>query len=331
MEIPKTIAGAPTKVVAPIVLAAAAYVGWRFYQARQTAADTTDTTVTDGDFGAIDSSVPGVLGAVSPTNSYGATTGGTSDTGADDPTRFTTDSQWTNYVTDKLSQSDTWSYTDIVTALGNYIASKPMTDDQQSIVRAAIAVGGYPPTGAKTISSGGSASLSVQPDNVHAQTVGQEAVDIAFNPVAGAGSYQVYQAGVTPPVGTGSSSPIRVSNLKPSTNYQFFVTPYTAAGVAGPRSAGVSVTTTSFAIPAPARPAVSSVTVSGARASTGAVAHATEYRWYVNGGLQSVTSSPSTTISGLRPKTTYSVIVKAAMPPNSSMSPGSPAATFKTK
>ena len=332
MEIPKTIAGAPTKVIAPVVLAAAAYVGWRFYQARQGAgADTSDSTVADGEFGAVDSSVPGVLGSVSPTNSYGADTGGTTDTGADDPTRFTSDSQWTNYVTDKLSQSDSWSYTDIVTALGSYIASKPMTDTQQSIIRAAIAVGGYPPSGAKTVSSGGSATLSVTPENVHIQTTGQEAVDVAFNEVSGAASYQVYQSGVTPPVGTGSSSPIRVSNLKPSTSYQFFVTPYTAAGVAGPRSAGVSVTTTSFAIPTPAKPSVSSVTVSGARATTGAVPHATEYRWFVNGGIQSVTTTPATTITGLRSKTNYTVIVKAAMPPNSSMSPGSPAASFKTK
>jgi hypothetical protein len=121
-------------------------------------------TVADGEFGAVDSSIPGVLGAVSPTNSYGSgDTGNTGDT-TSGPGHFKTNGEWTDYVVGKLSQSDTWSYTDIVIAIGNGLAGRPTTTAQQDILRAAIAVGGQPPEGAIVIVPGGNTGITVAPD-----------------------------------------------------------------------------------------------------------------------------------------------------------------------
>lgn len=240
----------PKEPVIAIGVGAAAFIGWRYWQARKSAAAdaaAADTTTSDFADGGLP---PGVIGAVSPTNSYGdsgSTATGDSTVG---PGSFTNNAQWTDYVVTKLQQSNDWSYTDIVTALGNGLAGRPTTDTQQSILRAAIAVGGQPPQGAIVIVSGGNTGLTVAPTGVSVQSVSTNQAVIAFTAVPGAASYRAFRSGVAVAVGSADSSPITISALAPNTSYTVHVTAYTASGMASPDSSAVTVKTAAGAAPA---------------------------------------------------------------------------------
>jgi hypothetical protein len=330
MEIPK-VGPLPKKAVIPLVVGITAYVGWRFWQSRQASSGDAESTISDGEFGAIDSSVPGVIGAVSPTNQYGSDTGSTgTDTGGTDPTRFTNNQQWTEYVTEKLQQSDNWSYTDIVTAIGNGLAGKPTSDAQQAILRAALAVGGNPPAGAITIVSGGNTPLTVGVSNLHLQSATETVVILSWNPVAGADTYNVYREGQSTNVGTTGTPTITMQGLNPNTTYRFRVTPMTSSHQAGPTSGYVTVKTKATTLGKAATPTVSAITATSARIATKAVSGAHGYLWYVSGRNQLYSESTSFVVTGLKPKTTYTVSVAAFI---QQQTPGarSGTATFKTK
>jgi hypothetical protein len=308
IDIPK-VGAIPKKVVIPLAVGLVAFVGWRFWVARNEAADGDVPTVTDGDFGAVDSSIPGVIGAVSPTNQYGS-----GDTGSDagnDPTRFTSNAQWTDYVVGKLQQSDSWTYNDIVTAIGNGLAGKPTSDTQQAILRAAIAVGGNPPSGSIVIVSGGNTGITIAPTNVHVQSVSETGAVIAFNPVAGADRYVVYRSGVSANVGTSTGSPITVAGLSSNKSYTVQVAALNSAGSAGPKSSAVTVKTKAYSLGKPSTPTVSSITKSTIQATTKAVAGADGYRWYINGGARGYSEAPTYKITGLSANKRYTVTVAA--------------------
>jgi len=310
VEIPK-VGKLPKKVLIPLAVGLAGFVAWRFWTARQDAADATDTTDTTGDFGAVDGSIPGVIGAVSPTNSYGTDTGNTTDNG-DDPTRFTNNAQWTDYVVGKLQQSDTWTYSDIVTAIGLGLAGKPTTTAQQDILRAALAVGGQPPSGAIVIVTGGNTAITVAPTGLKVTGVTQTTVSLSWNAVPGAASYRVYRSGASTNVGSSTAPSIRIDGLQPATSYTFHVTAFSASASAGPTSANVTGKTTGYTLAKPATPTVASITKNSAKVSTRAVAHADGYRWYINGVAHGYSESPTGyTVSGLAANHSYTVSVAA--------------------
>jgi hypothetical protein len=229
----------PKKVLIAVGVGAVSFVGWKYWQARQTST-AADTTVTDGDFGAVDSSIPGVVGAVSPTNSYGGDTGDTGSTGVSK----TTDSQWTaDVVTAFATAGSTVSGDDVLQALGLYLANKPMTTAQQSIVQRAIAVAGYPyGTGAHTIVSGGNTALTVAPANLKVTALGPRSATIAFTAVPGATEYRAYR-GVGVNVAATHASPIIVAGLTANTKYTVTIQGLTASGIYSPSSKPIVFTT----------------------------------------------------------------------------------------
>jgi hypothetical protein len=306
VDIPK-IGPLPKKVLIPLAVGLAGFVAWRFWQAKKgTGADAGDSTVTDGDFGAVDSSIPGVVGAVSPTNSYGDS-GNTTDNG-DDPTRFTNNAQWTEYVVGKLQQSDTWSYTDIVTAIGLGLAGKPTTTAQQSILRAALAIAGLKVT-----------------------AVTQTTVSLSWNAVPGAASYRVYRSGASTNVGSSTGTTIRIDGLQPATSYSFHVAALSSSAQAGPNSANVNAKTSAYALAKPSTPTVGSITKNSVKVSTKAVPHADGYRWYINGGTRGYSESPTNySIGGLAAGHKYTVTVAADLA-HQNPGPVSAGKTFTTK
>jgi hypothetical protein len=329
VDIPK-IGPLPKKVLIPLAVGLAGFVAWRFWQAKKgTGADAGDSTVTDGDFGAVDSSIPGVVGAVSPTNSYGDS-GNTTDNG-DDPTRFTNNAQWTEYVVGKLQQSDTWSYTDIVTAIGLGLAGKPTTTAQQSILRAALAIGGQPPSGAIVIVSGGNTSITVAPTGLKVTAVTQTTVSLSWNAVPGAASYRVYRSGASTNVGSSTGTTIRIDGLQPATSYSFHVAALSSSAQAGPNSANVNAKTSAYALAKPSTPTVGSITKNSVKVSTKAVPHADGYRWYINGGTRGYSESPTNySIGGLAAGHKYTVTVAADLA-HQNPGPVSAGKTFTTK
>ncbi len=320
------------KVLAGVGVAAAGFVGWRYYQSRKdaaaAAADTTDTT----DPGFQDPGVlPSVSGAVDGSGLFGDGTT-TVPTSTDYGFTGTTNDQWTQYVATQLSQSDQWSYTDILTALGAYLAGRPLSAIQQQIVQAAIAIGGHPPVGNPVVVSGGNTPITVAPTGVVATGSTSSTVTLSWQPVAGAAQYRVYRSGVANNVGgtNDATTHITIGGLSPNTSYTFYVAAETGNGVLGPRSAGVAGKTTAISLKAPSTPKVTGVTASGASASTGAVSGATGYNWYINNVAHGHSDAPHYAISGLKKSTKYTLKVTAD---NASQAPGpaSGSVVFTTK
>jgi len=313
------------KVLIPIVVAAAGFVGYRYWKSRSSvgAGDAVDPGMEDP------GTLPGIAGAVKPDNSYGSSDGGgTGQTGGG--FRGTSNSEWTEYVTDRLQQDGRWSYSVIAVALGNFLDNKPLSTEQQDIARAAIGVAGYPPVGSHTIVPGGNTPITVAPSGVVGTATSPTTVSVSFPAVAGATTYNGYLNGGASASATGGGSPLVFSNLTPGTSYVIQVAAVSSAGGIGPKSSTITVKTPAVAVGTPARPSIVSVTNSRATLSVPKVPYATSYRWYRNGVIANATDGPAVTLTNLKSKSTYSVAVQAD---TSTGSPGklSPAVSFKTK
>jgi fibronectin type 3 domain-containing protein len=159
-------------------------------------------------------------------------------------------------------------------------------------------------------------------------TAGTKQVTVAWSPVSGATSYNVYwgtSAGVTPANGTkiaGASSPAVLQNLADSTTYYFVVTAVNGAGES--TSSVQVVATTVTPVPAPAAPAaptgLSAVGASMKATLTWApVSGAVSYNLYwststgvtpANGTRVAAVSSPYV-LTNLAAGTTYYFVVTA--------------------
>lgn len=336
LTIPK-VGSVPKKPLVLVVAAAAAFVGYRYYQARSDVGDGTGEAASDFADGGLP---PGVIGAVSPDNSYGGDTGDTGDVGNGNGAVPTTNAQWANQAATQLSQSETWSYTDIVTALGAYLAGIPLSTGQQAIVRAAIAIAGYPPVGTHTIVPGGNTPITVAPSGMKATATGPSTVSLSAGAVAGAASYRAYRNGIN--AGTSSAPAFTISGLKPGTSYAWSMRAVSSSGQEGPVSASVSVRQPAGTVSGQpvsggpptlrkaATPRVRSVKATSATLSTSAVPGATSYAWYVDGIPHGSSTGPSNhTVAGLKAKTTHYATVSAHA--SGKAGPMSNRATFKTK
>jgi hypothetical protein len=318
----------PKKVIIPIVVGAGGFVAWRYYVARNTTGGDTAADAGYDDPGTL----PGVAGAVRPDGDYGsgvATPAATSDYGF----TGTTNAQWSQYATAQLQQGDRWPYNDIVTALGNYLDSRPLSSLHQDIVRAAIAVAGMPPVGYHSIVPGGNTALTVAPSGLRA-TATPTTINVTFTGVSGATTYNAYRSNTTGTTtyaaGSSSSSPMILTGLQPNTTYTVQIAGVSASGAVGPRSAAVTVKTPGVNLATPATPSVSLITKTSAFVKTNAVPHANGYNWYNNGRIMAHTDSPNLAMTRLTSRATYKVTV-AADSSSGAPSRQSGAVTFKTK
>lgn len=307
------VGGVDKRVLLGIGGVAAVFVGWRYYQSRSAAAyDPAQTAVDPGmeDPGVL----PSVQGAVREDNSYGLPD--TSSSAGTDAYGFTgtTNAQWTQYATTQLSQaSDTWSYGAIVTALGQFIANRPLTSVQQQIVQAAIAVAGYPPEGSHVIVPGGDTAITVAPKSLRAwDTITTTQIGMQWEPVAGASHYRIFRSGLSEPVGDSVDTKFRAQGLQPNTSYGFQVAAVTASGQTGPKSNTYTARTKSVSLKAPTVK-VSSVAATAATVSWSKISGATSYRIYVNGVPHGTADGglSSYRVTALHKKTKYKVTVRA--------------------
>lgn len=327
------------KLVLGVGGVAAAFVLWRYWQARQ-AADTVVPGDSDGDGYADAGTLPSVEGAVRPDNDYGlddGQQGGSSDSYG---FRGTTNSQWTQYAATQLSAaSDRWSYGDVLDALGQFLANRPLTTTQQQIVQAAIAAAGQPPEGNHPIIPGGDVPITVAPTGLRVTGSTQTTVTLAWAAVAGASTYRIYRSGVAQAVGTASGTTGSVGGLDPNTSYGFQVAAVTASGRVGPKSATVTGRTKAVTLAKPSGVRVSEVSKTTARVTWNRVAGADRYRVYVDypdrsGGLVESGSTDGTVttyvLRGLKPNSAYKVAV-AADTASQSTGPKSGPVSFRTK
>jgi hypothetical protein len=294
------------RVIIGVGVAAGGYVAYRYYKAHNAPAAASP----DGSFE--DPGVlPGVAGAIKDGNRYGS--GDTTQTS--DTSQVTTNAAWSQLALAQLSQSDRWSYADMAGALGNYLDGQPLSDAQQEIVRAAIAIAGHPPVGSPGIIPGGNTTISIAPTGVAASGVTASSALINFVPVPGARTYNVYRSGAATSSGSSGSSPITLSDLTPNTSYSVTVAAVSASGAVGPKSSPITFKTAGVTLAVPAKPALSSLVGTRATLTTSKVPYATSYRWFMIGGqgttLLNTTDGPAVTLTNLKPKTLYVIGVQA--------------------
>lgn len=304
IDIPK-IGPVPKVAVVGVGALAAGYVGYRWWQSRSaSSAAATDTT----DPGFDDTgTLPAVAGAVSADGSYGGTTGGTGDAGT---SQITTNAAWTQYALAQLSATGSYDAGAVAAALGNYLGSQPLSTDQQTIVRAAIAVAGYPPVGTFGIISGGDTGLSIAPSGVSATGVTSSTASITFTGVNGAASYEAYVNGV--PKASAASSPISLTGLSQNTSYTVHVVAQTTSGQKSPDSPSVTFKTTVAAVGAPGGLKVTTAYTTALNLSWSAVPNAKGYQILVNGAQNGNTVTyNSGSARSLKPGKTYTIGVRA--------------------
>lgn len=326
VDVPK-IGKVDKKVIVPIGVAAVAFIGYRYWKARQDVGDgePVDPGYEDlqGGLGPGQTRPNGDYGLPDDNEDSGNSTGGF---------RGTSNSQWSEYVTDRLQQDDRWSYSTISIALGNFLSDKPLSSEQQDIVRAAIGIAGNPPVGYHTIIPGGNTSISVAPSGVAGSATGADKGRVSFVGVSGAVSYNVYVNGSVR--GTGTASPIDVTGLTPNTSYSVQVAAVSASGGVGPKSSSVTLKTQGTTLSKPSQPKISS-DAGGGRVTftTSSVPYATTYQWFLNGKIFNSTSSPAVTHTSLKPKARYSpgVSVRALGPAGTAPGPMSITKSFTTK
>lgn len=314
------------KILIPIAVAAAGFVGYRYWVARNAVGtgDPTDPGMEDPGV------IPGVAGAVKPGNDYGIPD--STQTGSGGGFRGTSNSQWTEYVTDRLQQDGRWSYSVIAVALGNYLTAKPTTGEQQEIVRAALGIAGYPPVAGYALVTGGDTGITIAPTGLTG-TATPDSITVHFTAVPGAVTYNGFVNGGAGGRATSTGTSMTFSGLTPGTSYSLQVAGVTAAGVTGPKSSAIAVKTTAAGIGKPSQPAITANTGGGrVTFTTGKVPYATSYRWFLNGKIFNTTNTPSVTLTSLKPKARYSpgvtVQAQAATGPAGAMST---AKSFTTK
>lgn len=296
------------RVAIGIGAAVVAFLAWRYWLA--------GSDVEPADEGADDTgyedggTIPSVDGA---TDWYGSGGGGSStgDDTSSTPQQLRTNAQWSQYARDQLLVTDAYTGQAIGEALGNYLAGRPLSSQQQQIVRAAIALAGYPPVGTFVVIPGGDADVTIAPTGLKVTATSATSVTLSWTGVSGAPSYRLYRSGASANVGTSRDTSATVGGLQPNTSYTFQVAAESGSGKVGPKSSPASGKTKSVTLAKPATPRVSSITATTAQLSTNAVSGASGYNWYVNGVAHGHSDKPTYRVVGLKKRTKYSVSVKA--------------------
>jgi hypothetical protein len=287
---------------------AAVFLGWRYWQARGSAAYDPDAEAVDPGFedGGL---LPGVAGAVKPGGDYGLP----GETPSTDTYGFTgkSNGQWTQYASTQLSRSETWSYTEIVSALGAFIADRPLSDDQVQIVQAAISLAGYPPEGSHSIIPGGNTQVTIAPTGVKVTPSAGQAL-VSWNAVAGASGYHVNRSdagSAAPSSVTGTS--MTMHNLTPGREYKVQVAALNSSGKPGPWSSQITFKTPAPTLKAPTGLKASKVERTQITVTYGAVAGAAGYIGFRSGVYVGAAQAAGTamTFGGLKPNTYYTLSV----------------------
>lgn len=211
------------------------FVGWRYYQAAKAPA-ATDVPAT-GDVGApVDAS--GVIGAPASGNVQYAGT-----TTQSDASTIATNEQWTARAVELLSAAGI-DPAKVYQALGDFLARRPLDNQEQQIVSSAIAAAGQPPVGGpySIIPQVGPVSLTA-PTGLKVVSTTTTTATVTFNAVPGAAFYYLYRDGIKDNISGSRDTKITASGLTRGTQYKLSVAAAATTGKLGPRSGTVTATT----------------------------------------------------------------------------------------
>lgn len=290
--------------------AIALYVGYRYYQNRQSAAATA-TPVTPN-VSNPDLSASGVIGGTPSGNTQYAG----STTNATNPNVLNTNAQWVADAVSKLSQTGNAKYDSaaVYQALGDFIAQRPLTNSEQDIVRAAIGASGNPPEGHLSIvPTTGDVTLPA-PTGLKVLEVFPSYAHLQWNAVPNAAYYNVYRSdtGVTP-VGTSPTPTATLTGLAPNKSYAVTVKAVSSLGKIGNTSSSVSVKTSMQTVGKPAKPRVTGITRTSAVLTSSVPSGATGLNWFIDSVPHGSSSGASYTANSLKPNTKYYVTARGSL------------------
>jgi hypothetical protein len=224
---------------------AAAYVGWRWYQAKKTAA-ADQTPTTDGTYTTPDQSEYGLSTLGGATNVTGNT--GSTTTDATTPDAIDTNAKWTQKAVELLGNAG-YDSAVVYGALGDFLARRSLDKTEATIARAALAAAGQPPVGGPFSvieqAATGTGNLAA-PAHVRAwSTATDKQIGIQWDKVTGALFYRIYRSDVgnTEPAGDSIDTKYMATGLKANTTYHFTVVAMSSTLKAGSKSASYSAKT----------------------------------------------------------------------------------------
>ena len=322
IDIPK-VGKLPKKYVYVIGGGAIAFIGWKYWQNRQSAATETPTVTPP---------VEDTFGGTGSDSSAGfqyAGSGNTSTSSVDTTTNPTTNQQWTQNA---VAYADSLGYSTaaVAAAIGKYLRSEALTTTEQTYIKTVLAGVGSPPVGGPfTIITDTSTSTSKlpAPTNLKVTKAGTDYVNLSWTQVSGASSYRIYRTDTKTAAQVATGGSTSVYGLRPNTSYQFWIAAADSSGNVGAVSSKVTTKTAAVTLKAP----------TGLKATPGAgtmmlkwnaVPGADYYRIYVNNIAHGASDTPTYNVVSLKHKTVYSFKVAAD---TTTGAPGPASATIKAK
>jgi hypothetical protein len=309
---------------------AVAYVGFRWYQARQDAAAAPDQS--SGLYSTTDLTDTGLA----TTGGESTVTGNTGNTSTDatNPNAIDTNAEWTQRAVELLGNAGYDSAT-VYAALGEFLARRSLDKTEATIARAALAAAGQPPTGGPYSvleQAGTDTGTLAAPTNLRAYNKPTDTViGLQWDSVPGALHYRIYRTDQgDEPIGDSVDTKFNARGLTPNHSYAFFVRAVGTTNKLGGKSSVYTGRTAQRKLGKPGGLKASNVTKSSFRVSCTPVGGAEFYRWYVNGKGVSPSDRPYRDFTGLKSNTSYHISVAADLH-TQSPGPTSNSLSVKTK
>jgi hypothetical protein len=309
---------------------AVAYVGWRWYQARQ------DASAEDPSASGLYSTDDLTDMGLSTTGGSGTVTGNTGSIVTDATGTDTIDSnvEWTNKALELLGNQG-YDGQAVSSALGEFLARRALDKSEATIARAAMGVAGQPPENRpwSVIEEAGTGTGTLNaPSNLRKwDTPTDTQIGIQWEPVPGAPHYRIFRNDLgTEPIGDSYDTKFWARGLTPNHSYSFHVAAVSTDGKTGKNSNTYTGRTAQRKLAKPATPKASAITKTSFRVSVAPVKGAELYRWYLNGKGVSPSDQPYRDFTGMKPNTTYHVSVAADLH-TQAPGPTSNALSVKTK
>lgn len=302
------------------------YVGWRWYSANR--AETEDVTYDTDEVG--DTLPTGGAGAAGGSGNVQYAGSSTDATSAD---VIDTNAEWTNRAVELLSNAG-YDAATVYGALGDFLAKRPLSSEEQTIARAALAAVGQPPTGGPfpITEQVGETSLTAPAglrawDKATASQIGMQ-----WNPVPGASHYRIYRTDLgNEPIGDSFDTKFWARGLGANKSYTFKVAAVSGLNKTGPQSAAFTAKTSGATLKAPTGLLVRTARSTAIDFAWSPVAGAGGYLIQQSGGRTWESTDPADTAAGLRPNTSYKFRVAALQPGTRTPGPFSGWLTAKTK
>lgn len=296
-------------VVIPAALAAA-YIGFRWYQARGGGGDEVEPGA-DGYYSSPDLSDYGLSTTGGSTNVTGNT--GNTVTDGTRPDAIDDNAEWTQRAAEVLTNQG-FDGQVVYSALGEFLARRALDKQEATIARAAIAAAGQPPVGGPYSvieeAATGTGTLPA-PTGLKVTASTPNSITLAWNKVDGAAYYDILRSDTGANAVRSGNEDGTILGLQPNTEYTFQVRAVGSTNKPGPKSSSVKGKTKALTLAKPTNLRASAITKNSFRVTCNTVAGAQYYLWTLDGKSIGPTQVPYRDFTGLRAGTKHTVTVRA--------------------